>query len=204
MNDQPNGAAAAPQVASDSYNVTVSPVAGGADSQLKVSTEPAKRQIDAATEIYKIYVGTAESNIERRLKLNQYYYSIVAAIIVAYAYLAEGRFKVPTDSKALVGEHPLAASSLWLLPCLLLLISIAWCVQLYSLRLISKTKFATIEALELNLSVAPFRLENEKREGTGFLPSGTTIEMCVPIALGLMAAVNIVMMLLPWLTRLRG
>lgn len=179
----------------ESYSVTVTTLPLPVESDAQVTVQgPAKRPADAIADIYKLYVGTVESNIDRRLKLNQYYYSIVAAIVVAYAYLAEGRLKPPSDLKHLVGDVATisagtASPMLWLLPLLLLFISIAWLVQLRAMGRISTMKFSTIYAMEERLPACPFTEEAKRREEMNIWISGSRVEMFVPLALALIALV---------------
>ena len=48
--------------------------------------------------LYKLFVETAERNVERRLRTNQFYFSIVAALFVAYSWMAQGRFSLAASS----------------------------------------------------------------------------------------------------------
>lgn len=196
----------------ESYSVTVTAISSPAqgDAQFAVHGPVGKRPLDAVTEIYKLYVGTVESNIERRLKLNQYYYSIVAAIVVAYAYLAEGRFNPPSEVKHLLGvptpgSMATASPMLWPLPLLLLVISVAWAAQLRSMGRVSSIKFEEVYTIEQQLPVQPFTAEYRRREALTALFSGSRVEMLVPVALGAIALVALVLSLIPFaLAVIRG
>jgi hypothetical protein len=41
-------------------------------------------------EIYRIFVDTAERNIERRLITNRCFFAVIASVFVAYAFLVVG------------------------------------------------------------------------------------------------------------------
>ncbi|MEJ2117909.1 MAG: hypothetical protein P8Y36_08430, partial [Alphaproteobacteria bacterium] len=44
-------------------------------------------------DIYKTFIDTAERTIERRMRANQFYFYVVAALVIAYAWLAESQWR---------------------------------------------------------------------------------------------------------------
>jgi hypothetical protein len=148
-------------------------------------------------EVYKLYVATAENNIERRLKMNQYYYSVVVAIFIAYAYLAEG--KLNASLSASLASLPTVAI-IWGLPAFLLIVSAAWLLQLHSARRLTQAKYSVIAALERDMLLKPFDLEWQAIRKQRGVPRGSTMEMIVP---ALFVALSLLGLVAPtlWLAR---
>jgi len=134
---------------------------------------------DRDTEIYRLYVDTAERNIDRRIETNKFYLTLVAGIFVAYAFLLEGKLKTPPQSLDLV-----STIAHWTLPVLLLIVSVTWFLALRTFRSISSAKYKVIGEMEGNLPYSPFGREWEAR--TRFL-TGSGVEMIVPVLFFLIA-----------------
>src|SRR5215470_8987941 len=87
------------------------------------------RTISINVEIYRMFVDTAERNIDRRLQANRYFFSLVAAIFLAYAFLLEDR------PKRLPGNAEISqVIATWALPLLLLIVSAAWWLAVRAFR----------------------------------------------------------------------
>ena len=142
------------------------------------------KQASIKTDIYKIYVNTAEANIERRQKVNQFYFSVVAAIFVAFGYLADGKWKAAISDGGQVAQQTGIFLPLALLSLLLLIVSSAWRQQLKLIQTVSLSKFAVIDQLEADLPMRPFAREAAAREKAmvelKIARSGSQIEMRIP------------------------
>ena len=134
---------------------------------------------DREVELYRLYVDTAERNIDRRIETNKFYLTLVAGIFVAYAFLLEGKLKTAPQSLDLV-----SAIAHWTLPVLLLIVSITWFLSIRTFRSISSAKYKVIAEMEGNLPNAPFGKEWVARNK--FL-TGSGVEMIVPLLFALMA-----------------
>jgi hypothetical protein len=126
----------------------------------------ASSEISQKIEIYKIFVDSAERNVERRMRINQFYFSIVAALFIAYAYMAEGKLLGTAEmirewsgrSSLPIGatERALATLPLWILPLFLMVIGMSWFSVLLSHRALSTAKYQVIGDIEKDLPVQPF------------------------------------------------
>jgi hypothetical protein len=141
-------------------------------------------------EIYKMFVDTAERSVERRMRINQFYFSIVAALFIAYAYMAEGKLRgaaevmgswTGSSTPAVRAiERAMVTMPLWILPLFLLVISMSWFSVLLSYRALSTAKYQVIAEIEKELPAQPFRQEwlhykkNRKVETT-------QLELAVPV-----------------------
>jgi hypothetical protein len=134
---------------------------------------------DRDTEIYRLYVDTAERNIDRRIETNKFYLTLVAGIFVAYAFLLEGKLHTAPQSVDLI--HAIAH---WTLPVLLLIVSVTWFLSLRTFRSISAAKYKVIGDMERLLPYDPFGKEWDAR--TKFL-TGSGVEMIVPVLFFLIA-----------------
>jgi hypothetical protein len=134
---------------------------------------------DRDTELYRLYVETAEKNIDRRMETNKFYLTLVAGIFVAYAFLLEGKLLTAPQSVDLV--HTIAH---WTLPVLLLIVSVTWFLSLRTFRSISSAKFKVIGEMEGSLPYNPFGREWEARNR--FL-TGSGVEVIVPVVFILIA-----------------
>ena len=124
--------------------------------------------LDPRIDIYKLFVETAERNVERRLRSNQFYFSIVAALFVAYSWLAQGRFPFATPAAGAADTETgtqslieMAALSvpLWVLPLFLLVVSLSWLLVLLSFRALSAAKYKVVHEMEKELPFQPFDRE---------------------------------------------
>lgn len=160
---------------------------------MTTSTTPATAptaQLDAKIELYKTFVDTAERTIERRMRNNQFYFSVVAALFIAYAYLAEGKLKSvahafsgtggaaePTNAITAAATHMLA---LWMLPLFLLVVSLSWFMLIRSFRMLSTAKYATINEMEAELPLQPFVRERAHYKAQG-RSQAARWELVVPV-----------------------
>jgi hypothetical protein len=144
------------------------------------------RTISINIQIYRMFVDTAERNIDRRLQANRYFFSLVAAIFLAYAFLLEDR------PKRLPGNAEISqVIATWALPLLLLIVSAAWWLAVRAFRSLSRSKYDVILGIENDLPQMPFRREWEIHE-TRFL-TGTRVEMIVPLVFFCIAVVGLLM-----------
>jgi hypothetical protein len=134
---------------------------------------------DQKIEIYKIFVDTAERNVERRMRTNQFYFSLVAASFIAYSYLAEGSLKSAIISVN-HAEPIIANVPSWALPLFLLIISMSWFSALLSFRALSAAKYSVILNLEKELEFEPFNREWEYYKQARKIET-TQIELAIPI-----------------------
>lgn len=128
---------------------------------------------DPDIEIYKIYVESAEKNIDRRLQSNRYFFSLVGAIFASYVVI--GQLKETNQAKTL---FDLAES---LMPIFLLILSVAWLLSVRAFRALSKAKYSVIAKLESNekFKKKPFTDEWKEHDVNYF--TGTRVEMSIPI-----------------------
>ena len=134
---------------------------------------------DRDIEVYRLYVDTAERNIDRRVETNKFYLTLVAGIFVAYAFLLEGKLLTAPQGVDLL--HTIAH---WTLPVLLLIVSVVWFLALRTFRSISSAKYKVIGAMENSLPFNPFGREWDARNK--FL-TGTSVETIVPLLFCLIA-----------------
>jgi hypothetical protein len=160
-------------------------------------------------DIYKAFIDTAERTIERRMRANQFYFSVIAALVIAYAYLAESRLKatattlsagVPStatapDASATAAIDAAASAAfappLWVLPLFLLVVSVSWLMLLRSFRTLSAAKYATINEIEADLPLQPFQRERAQYKTLGRVRA-TTWEMAVPVLCALAAILGLI------------
>ena len=125
-------------------------------------------------EIYKIFVETAERNIDRRLQANRYFFTVIAGVFAAYAFLAEAR------AKGLANQFEIINSLAFvILPTFLSIISLSWFLAIRAFRSLSTAKYAVIHRLEQELPQKPFIQESEAQRVT--VLTGTRIEMIIPL-----------------------
>lgn len=119
------------------------------------------KTLESKTEIYKLFVTTAEYNIDRRQRMNQFYSSVVAALFIAYAYLTEGKLSVGANHASTLHKNvnAILATPLWILPLFLLIVSMSWFSLLLSFRALSISKYTVIAELEKELPIRPFERE---------------------------------------------
>lgn len=128
-------------------------------------------------EIYKTFVDTAERNIERRMHINQFYYSLVAAIFVAFSYINNGSIReVFTQGASKATE----IVPIWLLPLFLIIVSLSWFSILLSFRALSSAKYRVILELERELPYDPFKREWDHYK-TIRKTEATQVELIIPI-----------------------
>lgn len=123
-------------------------------------------------EIYRIYVQTAENNIDRRMQMHRFFFSLIAAIGIAYAFVLD---RTPKDD---LGD--LRAVGAVLLPLASLVFSCAWFAVVLAFRRLSRTKYKIISRLEESMGIEVHRVEWEEFKR---LHSGGTItqwELIVP------------------------
>jgi len=149
-------------------------------------TQDHQRLISNNVEIYRMFVDTAERNIDRRLQANRYFFTLVAAIFLAYSYLLEDR---PRRLSANAELPQIIAT--WALPFLLLIVSVAWWLAIRAFRNLSRSKYNVIAQIEKDLPQRPFLQEWELHQ-TKFL-SGTRVEMIVPLVFSLIAIAGLFM-----------
>ncbi|NJM34087.1 MAG: hypothetical protein HC850_04495 [Rhodomicrobium sp.] len=131
-------------------------------------------------------VDTAERNIERRMRTNQFYFSITAAVFVVYSYLNANKIKN-------IATLPLSQSldefsiAMLALPVFLIIVSMSWFSLLLSFRSLSKAKYAVICEIESDLPIQPFTREwdfYKKYRRTEI----TVLELVVPFLFYVIAA----------------
>lgn len=154
--------------------------------------------VDQKIEIYKTFVDTAERNIERRMRTNQFYFSLVAALFIAYSYLAETSLKDTVITSNSV-DSAFANVPSWALPLFLLVVSMSWFSVLLSFRALSTAKYAVISDLEKQLEFEPFNKEWEYYKGSRKIET-TQIELAVPILFYLVGVFGILI----WFLRAGG
>lgn len=138
-----------------------------------------KNDIDnRVVEIYKLYVETAERNIERRLRANQFFFSLITALFVAFAYLNKDALdQILTLSRAPRFE----ALATCVLSVLLMVISFFWYSVLLNFRALSAAKYRVILDIEQRLGVEPFTDEWGHYKQIRRTES-TQIELMIPLA----------------------
>ncbi len=122
--------------------------------------------------LYELYVATAEAVSERRAAANKWMLTVNSAITGLYGYLALGKYSAPE-------EHHV----IWLIaiPCAGAIVCLAWAAMLASYRKLNAAKFKVIHAIEKDLSVAPFLMEQEIYQTLGRRPL-SQVEKAVPFA----------------------
>jgi hypothetical protein len=119
----------------------------------------------AKIEIYKLFVESAERNVERRMRINQFYFSVVTALFIAYSYLAERKFSPfaraleEASAAKSAGNVAILSVHLWLLPLVLVIVSMSWFSVLLSFRALSRAKYDVIGNIEKELPLQPFSAE---------------------------------------------
>jgi hypothetical protein len=173
---------------------------------------PPPASLEDKIDIYKTFIDTAERTIERRMRANQFYFYVVAALVIAYAWLAESQWRnaAPSISARITSDVSNAASTpaataaieasnyappLWALPLFLLVVSLSWLMLLRGFRALSAAKYATINEIEKDLPLQPFLREREHYKKLG-RSRATTWEMAVPV---LCAAIAILGLTAPFL-----
>ncbi len=152
-------------------------------------------------EIYKTFVDTAERNVERRMRINQFYFSIVAALFIAYAYMAEGKLRGAAEAigdwsgRSSHGtgaiERAMVTMPLWILPLFLLIISMSWFSALLSYRALSTAKYRVIGDIEKELPAQPFRQEWGYYKNIRKIET-THLELAVPLLFYLAAVAGLI------------
>ena len=136
-------------------------------------------------EVWKAYLTTAENTIERRLKVNQHFYSVTAAVVTAYAYLAVG-LKDGIDPSRTYWSQALCGLAL-------MITAIAWRTQLAGLKRVAMGKFATMNELERFLIARPLGMEASVIASRPRRISGTSFEMLIPILVFLVSLAAIIL-----------
>lgn len=180
------------------YRIEAQPVAFGSEGG-PTETVIAVVMSETTVEIYKMYVDTAEKAIERRLHTNKYYFSTVAAIFAAYAYIGEGKAKMLTTRVASTGEltqppldHILAST----LPLLLFIVSISWFMSVLSFRRLSVAKYEVIKAMEEHFPTKPFTSEWRAMQTTRARTSHTIVELVLPVVFSFIGMTVLILSLL--------
>lgn len=134
---------------------------------------------DREVELYKLYVQTAESNIDRRLQMHRFFFSVFAGICIAYAFIFERlHASTVTDANAHLG-HSVAL----LLPALAGAISIAWLFITLAFRHLSRVKYKIIAELETEFDISVHRREWEEFKRAHRSGTITQWELLVPLLL---------------------
>lgn len=165
---------------------------------------PQHATLEDKIDIYKAFIDTAERTIERRMRANQFYFYVVAALVIAYAWLAESQWRnaAPAISARITSDVSDAASNpaatatiaaaasyappLWALPLFLLVVSLSWLMLLRGFRALSAAKYTTINEIEKDLPLQPFLRERAHYKKMG-RARATTWEMAVPVLCALIA-----------------
>lgn len=157
----------------------------------------AKVILDPEIEIYRIYVESAERNIGRRLEANRYYFSVVAALFVVYAFLVEGKLEkilAQGQQRGVLSSLSFEFGVYFILPLLLFVVSVAWFITLRGFRALSTAKYSVITDMEKQLPLSPFEKEWAHLNTNTRLPGVTIVEMIVPL---LMSGISIMGIILP-------
>jgi hypothetical protein len=144
-----------------------------------MTADEMKRALSPETEIWRAYVETAENNIQRRLETNRYYHTVISALFIAYGYLAKGGLGEAAPGQPLHGATMSQMAVMLGLPMLLIIVCMAWFVQLRNFRMISGAKFGVIGELEAQLVSKPFTLEHQRLHRR-MLMRGSTVDQVVP------------------------
>lgn len=155
--------------------------------------------LNAKIELYKTFVETAERTIERRMRANQFYFSVIAALFIAYTYLAEGKPKsvihVLNSTSGAGGTSPVNTATpilpLIVLPLFLLVVSLSWYMLLRNFRTLSTAKYAIINEMETGLPLQPFLRERAHYKALG-RSQAIGWEMVMPVVCCLAAVFGLV------------
>jgi hypothetical protein len=149
-------------------------------------------------EIYRIYVQTAENNIDRRMQMHRFFFSLIAAIGIAYAFILDRAPKNDLGDLQTVGAI--------LLPLASFIFSVGWFAVVLGFRRLSRTKYKIISRLEEGLGVEVHRPEWEEFKQAHRGGTITQWELMVPATVGIVSLVISVASIgaLAWLLRVIG
>lgn len=133
-------------------------------------TEPPTRVASSElVEIYKVAVASAERVSDRRQIANNFYLSIVTALITAYF----GSF----------ASHAIPSLARTIICAMGAFVSIGWLAAILGFRTHNAIKFEVIAALEKRLSFAFFAEEEAAFQRRALRTRFTTLEVVYPAAL---------------------
>ena len=143
-------------------------------------------------EQYKLYVQMADNISERRAKTNQFYISLLSAILVLVAIFVE-----KTILEHLENAVFFAVGVLGIFLCVL------WYVNILSYRQLNSGKFKVIHELEGHLPFPCYGREWEKlgrgKESKKYFRL-TRVEAYIPLALGMPYAVLLIYVVVQWVS----
>jgi hypothetical protein len=129
-------------------------------------------------EVYKIFVETAERNIERRFRMNQFFLSLITALFVAFAYINKN---APDQLFRASNTHTFETLATCALSVLLMVISFFWFSVLLNFRALSVAKYKVILDMEKRLELPLFAQEWSHYKALR-KSELTQIELMVPLA----------------------
>jgi hypothetical protein len=122
------------------------------------------------TDLYRLYLATAEKVSDRRAAANTWMLSVNSAVVGLYGWLSAG--KTPLDDFA-VGVW------LWAIPAAGILVCLTWAALLASYSKLNAAKFRVLQEIEESLPFAALRREQDVYRAAGRRPlSG--VEKLVP------------------------
>jgi hypothetical protein len=125
-------------------------------------------------EQYKLYVELADRNSTRRLETNQFYVTVISALLAAFAFILENAAFVELRLGLVITICVLS-----------LLLCILWYANIRAFRLLSEQKYKVIHEMEARLPYPCFKREWDfltQGRGTRYALF-TTVERWVPFLL---------------------
>lgn len=134
--------------------------------------------------MYRSYLQTAENNIDRRLQMHRFFFSIVAGIAIAYGFM------FGNSGAGLAPSDPIVRMIVELTLCFTVVVmSLAWLGMTLSFRRLSRSKYSIISQLEENIGL-PLHTEEwqtfrQQQRGISL----TLWEMIPPVVFALVAVI---------------